>query len=153
MMERLAMALSDPRQWPIALAVLDLNDFKFINDNHGHVVGDEVLRSAAQRLIDVVRAEDLIVRLGGDEFAVVSTRVAAEHREPFAQRLLRAFEEPLPVGENRFAMSASVGIVIGEPPETAGELLAHADAAMYRAKDERSRTPRSRSSTPRSGRR
>ena len=137
MMEHLATALADPRRWPIAVAVLDLNDFKFINDNHGHVVGDEVLRSAAQRLIDTVREEDLIVRLGGDEFAVVSTRIATEHREPFAQRLLGAFEVPLAVGENRFAVSASVGIVVGEPPQTAGELLAHADAAMYRAKDDK----------------
>ncbi len=137
MMERLAMALSDQRQWPIAVAVLDLNDFKFVNDNHGHVIGDQVLRSAAQRLVDVVRGEDLIVRLGGDEFAVVSTRIAAEHRDPFAERLLRAFDEPLAVGEHRFAISASVGIVIGEPPQTAGELLAHADAAMYRAKDDK----------------
>ncbi len=135
MMEHLATALTDPRRWPIAVAVLDLNDFKFINDNHGHVVGDEVLRSATQRLIDAVRDEDLIVRLGGDEFAVVSTRMAAEYREPFAQRLLGAFEVPLAVGENRYAVSASVGIVVGEPPQTAGELLAHADAAMYRAKD------------------
>ena len=137
MTERLTAALEDPRQWPIAVAVLDLNDFKFINDNHGHVIGDEVLCSAAQRLIDTVREEDLIVRLGGDEFAVVGTRIAAEHREPFAQRLLRAFEVPLAVGENRFAVSASVGIVVGEPPQTAGELLAHADAAMYRAKDDK----------------
>jgi diguanylate cyclase (GGDEF)-like protein len=137
MTERLTAALADPRQWPIAVAVLDLNDFKFINDNHGHVIGDEVRCSAAQRLTDAVREEDLIVRLGGDEFAVVGTRIATEHREPFAQRLLRAFEVSLAVGENRFAVSASVGIVVGEPPQTAGELLAHADAAMYRAKDDK----------------
>ncbi len=137
LMECLTAALADPRQCPIAVAVLDLNDFKFINDNHGHVVGDEVLCSTAQRLTDVVREQDFIVRLGGDEFAVVSTRMRPEHREPFAQRLLRAFEAPLLVGENRYAVSSSVGIVVGEPPQTAGELLAHADAAMYRAKDDK----------------
>jgi diguanylate cyclase (GGDEF)-like protein len=137
MIERLTAALEDRRQWPIAVAVLDLNDFKFINDNHGHVIGDDVLRSVAQRLTETVRDGDLIVRLGGDEFAVVSTRMAAEAREPFAERLLQAFEVPLAVGENRFAVSASVGIVVGEPPQTAGELLAHADAAMYRAKDDK----------------
>lgn len=137
LMERLHTVLADPRQWPIGVAVLDLNDFKFINDNHGHAVGDEVLRAAATRLAHAVRAEDLIVRLGGDEFAVVSTRLKAEHRDRLAQRLLGALEQPLEVGCHRFAVSASVGIVIGQPPDTAGELLAHADAAMYRAKDEK----------------
>ncbi len=137
LMEHLATVLADPRQWPIAVAVLDLNDFKFINDNHGHVVGDEVLCAAAERLADAVRANDHIVRLGGDEFAVVSTRMAEQQRAAFARRLLGAFEAPIGVETNRFTISASVGIVIGEPPQTAGELLAHADAAMYRAKDEK----------------
>jgi diguanylate cyclase (GGDEF)-like protein len=135
LMEHLATVLADRRLWPVAIAVLDLNDFKFINDNHGHVVGDEVLCCAAKRLAAAVRERDHVVRLGGDEFAVVTTRMAERHRERFAMRLRGALTVPIEVRNNRFSISASIGIVIGEPPQTADELLAHADAAMYRAKD------------------
>jgi diguanylate cyclase (GGDEF)-like protein len=140
LMERLTDVLSDQRHWPVAVALLDLNDFKLINDNHGHAVGDEILRRAANRLVDSVRAEDLVVRLGGDEFAVVATRFADSDRDGFVARLLKAFETPLDAGGARFQIAASVGIVVAEPSQTAGGLLAHADAAMYRAKEDKQAT-------------
>lgn len=136
LMERLSAVLDDRREWPVAVALLDLNDFKLINDNHGHAVGDQVLRESADRLASVVREDDLVVRLGGDEFAVVGTRILSRSRDGFARRLVDAFEEPISVGETQFRVSVSVGIVLGQAPETPGTLLAHADAAMYRAKED-----------------
>jgi diguanylate cyclase len=135
-MERLSVALGDPRQWPVAVALLDLNEFKLINDNHGHGVGDQVLCHAAKRLAGAVRDEDLVVRLGGDEFAVVGTRLRPADRDAFAGRLVAAFAAPIRVDEARFRVSVSVGIVLGQAPETPDMLLAHADAAMYQAKED-----------------
>ncbi len=140
LMERLTTVLPDEIHWPVAVALLDLNDFKLINDNHGHAVGDEILRQAAARLVNSVRAEDLVVRLGGDEFAVVATGFAESHRDAFVARLLGAFETPLEASGDRFSVAASVGIVVAEPAQSAGALLAHADAAMYRAKEDKQAT-------------
>ncbi len=140
LMERLTTVLPDRRQWPVAVALLDLNDFKLINDNHGHAVGDEILRQAAARLAGTVRGDDLVVRLGGDEFAVVATGFSEAYREAFVGRLLSAFDAPLEAGGERYTVAASVGIVLAEPSQTAGALLAHADAAMYRAKEDKQTT-------------
>jgi diguanylate cyclase (GGDEF)-like protein len=135
--ERLDSALSDPAQWPVSVALLDLNEFKLINDNHGHPVGDEVLRVVAARLSRVVRGDDTVARLGGDEFAIITTAVDERQRELLQARLIAAFDEPIQAGGQRFSVHASIGIVVGRPPDTPAQLLAHADAAMYRAKDGR----------------
>jgi diguanylate cyclase (GGDEF)-like protein len=134
--ERLSAVLDDRRQWPVAVALLDLNEFKLINDNHGHAIGDQVLCQAAGRLASTVRDEDLVVRLGGDEFAVVGTRLHVADRDAFAARLVAAFATPIMVEPARFNVSVSVGIVLGQAPETPEMLLAHADAAMYQAKED-----------------
>jgi diguanylate cyclase (GGDEF)-like protein len=136
MMERLSAVLADPRQSPVTVALLDLNNFKLINDNHGHAIGDAVLCQAAVRLANAVRTGDLVVRLGGDEFAVVATRLRPSDCDAFADRLTAAFGSPITAGEMRFSVSVSIGIVLGRAPETPGTLLAHADAAMYRAKED-----------------
>ncbi len=134
MTERMEQALQDESCWPVGVALLDLNDFKLINDNHGHQVGDAVLRELSRRLAGAVRQEDLVVRLGGDEFAVVATRINPGVRDALAERLLRCFDQPVAVAGRVFNVGASIGVVVGRPPETAGELLADADAAMYEAK-------------------
>ncbi|HEX4864618.1 MAG TPA: bifunctional diguanylate cyclase/phosphodiesterase [Acidimicrobiales bacterium] len=135
MTERMEVALQDPSAWPVCVALLDLNDFKLINDNHGHQIGDAVLRELSQRLAGAVRQEDLVVRLGGDEFAVVATRMTEAQTDNLAERLLRCFDLPVIVNGRTFNVGASIGVVVGRPPETATELLADADAAMYQAKD------------------
>jgi diguanylate cyclase (GGDEF)-like protein len=135
MTERMEVVLRDPSSWPVCVALLDLNDFKLINDNHGHQIGDAVLRQLSQRLAGSVRQEDLVVRLGGDEFAVVATRMGEAQMDNLAKRLLRCFDLPVIVNGRTFNVGASIGVVVGRPPETAAELLADADAAMYQAKD------------------
>ncbi|MBV9292672.1 MAG: bifunctional diguanylate cyclase/phosphodiesterase [Frankiales bacterium] len=133
--EMLTSALGDAAGRPVTLCLLDLNDFKLINDNHGHGVGDAVLTIVAKRLAGVVRGNDVVARLGGDEFAVLSTGVARTDQEALSARLLAAFDAPIVVGSRRFTVSTSIGMVTSQPADTPEDLLAHADAAMYSAKE------------------
>jgi len=115
-----------------ALVFVDLDEFKQINDQFGHGVGDQVLATLGDRLKKVIRAGDSVARLGGDEFAVLLTSV----NEPaeaavVAERLLDQIGTPIDVGERHLLISASIGISLGE---SSAELLKQADAAMYRAK-------------------
>lgn len=132
--EALELALSDPEQWPVTLILVDLNGFKLINDNHGHATGDEVLQMLGRRLSSRLRGADTIARLGGDEFAVLTCRVDDVRRAAVIDRLVTCFDHPINIADRAFSVHASIGVVTGQPPETAGQLLAHADAAMYRTK-------------------
>ena len=136
LVETLSAALSDPDLHPVSVALLDLNDFKVINDNHGHETGDAVLVEVAARIRRAVRSEDLVARLGGDEFAVVATQVR-DGAASLATRLLAAFEEPVRVGNRSFCVRASIGLVNGQEGESAAVALACADVAMYGAKEQR----------------
>jgi diguanylate cyclase (GGDEF)-like protein/PAS domain S-box-containing protein len=117
------------------LLLLDLDDFKVINDRHGHASGDVVLTVIGQRLTGLVRSDDIVARLGGDEFAYLVHGSASELRK-VADRLVQAIEEPVAVGGRRFNVRTSIGIVVaGEGDgETAQSLLSHADIALYEAK-------------------
>jgi diguanylate cyclase (GGDEF)-like protein/PAS domain S-box-containing protein len=115
-----------------AVVFIDLDEFKQINDQYGHSVGDEVLAILGARLKTVIRAGDSVARLGGDEFAVLLTSVH-EPAEPaiVAERLLEQITAPIDVGGRHLLLTASIGIALGS---TGTELLKQADAAMYRAK-------------------
>jgi diguanylate cyclase (GGDEF)-like protein len=136
--ERMEQALTaaGQRGEPVGLFFVDLDEFKAVNDEHGHHAGDEVLCRVADRLIGTVRSGDTVARLGGDEFAIVLAGVDSYTEvEAAAQRVAHAFEEPFLVGGELLALGASVGRAIW--PEDASEveaLMRHADAAMYRAK-------------------
>ena len=115
-----------------AVVFIDLDEFKQINDQYGHSVGDEVLAILGARLKTVIRAGDSVARLGGDEFAVLLTSV----REPaeaaiVAERLLEQITAPIDVAGRHLSLTASIGIALGS---SGAELLKQADAAMYRAK-------------------
>jgi diguanylate cyclase (GGDEF)-like protein len=134
--EALHLALRDPgRQF--GLVIIDLDDFKLINDNHGHAVGDEVLTHVAQRLCGGVRGGDVVSRLGGDEFAVLLNGEPAV-LAAVSDRLVRSLELPIVVHERRFRLNASIGLVGKEDGDTVAQLLADADGAMYEAKADRS---------------
>ncbi len=115
-----------------AVVFIDLDQFKQINDQHGHSVGDEVLAILGARLKTVIRAGDSVARLGGDEFAVLLTSVR-EPAEPaiVAERLIEQITAPIDVAGRHLLLTASIGIALGS---TGTELLKQADAAMYRAK-------------------
>ena len=117
----------------VAVLLVDLDDFKSVNDTHGHDTGDEVLVQVADRLRACVRPDDLVVRFGGDEF-VVLCRVA-EAAVTVAQRVVTLLAPPIVTTSGSVTITASVGISDGSIPViAAAELLTRADAAMYWAK-------------------
>lgn len=122
-----------------ALLLLDLNNFKSINDQHGHICGDHVLRAFAERLNGRMRETDTVARLGGDEFAVVLAEpVTLDTAECLAERLRQSFTAPLVIPNlGELQVSASVGAAIFGGSVTPMQALAEADQAMYAEKNAR----------------
>lgn len=120
----------------LALLFLDLDNFKIINDSLGHVIGDQVLKEVAQRLLRVVRAGDIVCRLGGDEFAVLAHNFdSQESISQLAQRILDDLRKPIMIGKIENTISTSIGIAtFPDAGQNASDLLKAADLAMYRAK-------------------
>jgi diguanylate cyclase (GGDEF)-like protein len=120
----------------VVLMLLDLDNFKLVNDTLGHSCGDDVLREAAKRLAGDVRRPDLVIRLGGDEFALLVRLATATDARRFAERLLDLLAEPVVVGGAQIRMRASAGIAEACSSDvTIIDLLRRADVAMYSAKD------------------
>jgi diguanylate cyclase (GGDEF)-like protein len=119
-----------------ALLFLDLNEFKAVNDSHGHEVGDEVLRQVAGRMTGCLRETDLAARLGGDEFVVVAEDLAGvAEAEVLAARIIDAISRPIEVGALHIVVGAAIGVALArDGVEEPLRLLGRADAAMYRAK-------------------
>jgi diguanylate cyclase (GGDEF)-like protein/PAS domain S-box-containing protein len=113
--------------------LVDLNDFKAVNDTHGHHVGDAVLVGVADRLRAVVPPGATAARLGGDEFAVLLPALDAATAGTVAERFLDLLATPIVVDGHDLRIRASVGIAEGDPADHEA-LLRHADAAMYEAK-------------------
>jgi diguanylate cyclase (GGDEF)-like protein/PAS domain S-box-containing protein len=120
----------------VAVLFIDLDDFKLVNDERGHAVGDELLAAVAQRLRGCLRSADTAARLGGDEFGVLLEAVQGPN-EPVqvAERILAAFGEPLIVRGVPLAVPVSIGITVSAGGDrSVDELLRRADLAMYAAK-------------------
>ncbi len=118
-----------------ALLFIDLNDFKEINDRYGHVVGDQLLTIAAQRLRKALRSQDIIGRPGGDEFVALVPDVSATIADKLAIRLAKALEAPYNIGSETMICAASIGLALYPTnANTLTGLLREADQAMYRAK-------------------
>lgn len=120
----------------IAMLYVDLDGFKAVNDQHGHLVGDQVLVDAADRIAGVLRPRDTVARLGGDEFAVLCQDLGGDtDAGAIADRIVQAFEAPFLVGSHRVRVGASVGVATMKLTELDGEtLLDLADRALYEAK-------------------
>ncbi|MEL7296821.1 MAG: EAL domain-containing protein [Pseudomonadota bacterium] len=119
----------------LAVALIDMDNFKTINDLLGHDAGDSFLKSTAQRMLDAIREEDFACRLGGDEFALILSSVGdRESVEPVIQRVTRALAEPLVIDDVQWEPGASVGVALGSDGNDGPDLLRHADLAMYEAK-------------------
>ncbi|HUN93987.1 MAG TPA: EAL domain-containing protein [Burkholderiaceae bacterium] len=121
---------------PMGILLIDLDEFKSVNDGMGHSAGDALLCEIARRLSRCIRANDLLVRLGGDEFVVVMPEIDdARSLGGVAGKLHRALQEPLRLAHRHVHVTASIGVAVfpcdGESLE---QLLAHADSAMYVAK-------------------
>ena len=128
----------------VGVMMIDLDDFKLINDTLGHAAGDQLLIGTGQRITSGVRAEDTVARLGGDEFAVL-IQAPAPMLESLAHRLVDAFAEPIMAGDHALVMRPSIGLAIGasgQPGLSGEELLHRADLAMYAAKRSRDQSLR-----------
>lgn len=124
-----------------AFFLIDLNDFKRVNDLHGHSIGDRVLQVVAKRFRTATRPSDLLVRLGGDEFALLSYDVDQDAARVIGLRFIAALESEIRVGGRLHEIGASIGVtLIPDDGRTPDEIIHSADLAMYRAKgrDERS---------------
>ena len=136
-LEQLVTA-SSRRRTGSAVLFVDLDRFKAVNDLAGHSVGDELLVAVARRLQEVIRAGDTLARLGGDEFVILCPDLAdpASEAEAVAERINAVIAQPFifAAGSQHFFVSASVGVGIVGPHDTAEDLLSRADSAMYAAK-------------------
>jgi diguanylate cyclase (GGDEF)-like protein len=114
---------------------LDLDGFKSVNDNHGHAVGDTLIRQVAERLGDVLPPGAVLCRLGGDEFAILTSHIRVEGASNgLARQMLDRLSEPFRIGEISLSIGASIGIAWEMSPLPGQELLRQADIAMYEAK-------------------
>jgi diguanylate cyclase (GGDEF)-like protein len=130
-----ALAERSP-QATVAALFLDLDDFKGINDTHGHAAGDDAMIAFADRLRSALRGTDLAARLGGDEFGVLLREIPGEAGAiEVAERLLAALSEPVMIANSRVEIGASIGIATDSlGTHSVDDLLGEADVAMYLAK-------------------
>jgi len=131
---RLQKALTTPGDRPVSVALIDLDDFKEVNDTLGHEVGDLLLVAVAQRLHACVGTEDTVARLGGDEFVVVLDGADPAAADLAAERMIDALRRPVLADGHELPIRASIGIADGRTGSEASVLLRHADIAMYAAK-------------------
>ncbi|MCX9155573.1 sensor domain-containing diguanylate cyclase [Niveibacterium sp. 24ML] len=131
-----AIAQAKRRETQVGLMLLDLDDFKIINDSDGHAVGDAVLATIAHRLRLAVRDADTVARVGGDEFVVLLPEVEGpQAAEAVATKVLEAVREPVTSDQRDYLLGVSIGIALYPNHAATGEqLMQRADAAMYRAK-------------------
>jgi two-component system, cell cycle response regulator len=142
-MERLGVELAAAQRHgrPLALLFLDVDHFKRVNDEHGHLAGDEALKTVADVLRAAVRKEDLVARFGGEELVVLARETGLTGARTLAERIRRAVERArTSFGGREIAVTVSVGVAVSvgltrfEPGRTETELLGAADRALYRAK-------------------
>lgn len=135
--DRLSHALAHARRTTglVGVLVIDLDDFKQVNDTHGHACGDSVIIAQARRLRAVLRPGDTVARMGGDEFAVVLPDIAdVSACETVARKLIHELHRPIVVDGHQFTVSSSIGAVAGSGEDTYDGLIKRADVAMYHAK-------------------
>ncbi len=133
----LELAKAKRKNQLVAVLFIDLDEFKSVNDNHGHSIGDLLLKQIAKRLLSATRESDTVARIGGDEFIMILPDISEEGQiQIIAEKLLKVFDEPWHIDDKVFHIAASIGIAIypkdGLKPAV---LIQNADLAMYKAKE------------------
>jgi diguanylate cyclase (GGDEF)-like protein len=137
------LALAHRNKTPLSVLYLDLDNFKIINDTHGHAVGDELLMAATRRLTAQLRKSDMAARLGGDEFAVVLGDADESETVAVVDKLSKSMAEPYHIDGLNLLAGASIGVAMFPQSGTSvSSLLEVADQAMYIAKSDRKRASR-----------
>ncbi len=132
---RVEFAYAARHATPLSVLILDIDHFKKINDTHGHVVGDRVLRELGARLRAAVRSEDTVARYGGEEFVVLARSTPAEQARGLGERLRGLVAKtPVKVGAHELAVTVSVGVATLTSQRSLQELFTTADQALYAAK-------------------
>lgn len=130
-----ALAAARRRQSSVSLLYCDLDGFKDVNDRHGHLAGDAVLKVVAERLLTATRAGDTVARMGGDEFVILLEDGDPRAAQALVSRVQRALGEPIALGNGEQATVAlTVGTATADGSSDVDDLLGRADAAMYAAK-------------------
>lgn len=131
-----AIAQAERRQKPLALLMLDLDEFKWVNDTLGHAVGDKLLQAVGARLTAAIRDTDTACRYGGDEFVLMLPDIGSPGAATeIAAKIRTCLGEPYVIDRSEIRITASVGTVVyPTDARTCGELIAQADMAMYRGK-------------------
>jgi diguanylate cyclase (GGDEF)-like protein len=127
----------DRENTELAVALLDFDNFKRINDTYGHQIGDEVLRRVASRLVGGIRVNDVTCRIGGDEFLLIMSGTSSDVAGRVAERARRRVTETaIPTRQGNIPMSVSIGFTIRKPHEvvTVDELLERADQGLMHSK-------------------
>ena len=120
---------------PLSAMLIDLDDFKLVNDRHGHQAGDALLRSVVQALVGEFRAFDRVARYGGDEFVVILPNADLDDAAAAAGRALERMQEiPGHDGDGGAGVSASIGVAQWQAPMSTDELLEACDTALLRSK-------------------
>jgi diguanylate cyclase (GGDEF)-like protein len=132
--QRLHLALTDRHGGPISVILVDLDDFKIVNDTLGHAAGDTLLVAVAQQLRETIRAGDTVARLGGDEFALVIHDPTAKAAERVIRDIITRLREGVELEGRVRPIQASFGAVQSAEDDDPGDLLRRADIAMYEAK-------------------
>lgn len=131
---RMLVRRADRSQAGAAVIFVDLDRFKAVNDDHGHAVGDQVLREVARRLRRSVRAEDTCGRWGGDEFVLVVELTDGDDLGALVERTRATTHEPVRLPSGDVTIGMSIGVAVADGSATVDQLLRQADQAMYRAK-------------------
>jgi len=122
---------------PLAVAMLDADHFKNINDTYGHQTGDEVLRTISERCQKTLRSNDIFGRYGGEEFVIVFPETKLDDAGAVAERLRAAVaDEPIKVGDNVLGVTVSIGLAAFAPGHNLDEMFHRADSALYAAKQD-----------------
>ena len=137
--DRLGQAMARVRRHggAVAVAYIDLDGFKAVNDTHGHAVGDQLLVALSARMKDLLREGDTLARLGGDEFVAVIDLEQGGSHAPVIERLLRCLADPVVIDSRVLHVTASIGVTLFPDDDVdPDQLLRHADQAMYGAKQD-----------------
>ena len=125
------------KEHKLALILLDLDNFKLINDNFGHSIGDKLLKAIVKKIKSCLRSGELFARLGGDEFAITLSNLnSVEQASQIARRINLLMEKPINISSTSIHVTASIGIALHpDNGATSEELIKYADIAMYKAKN------------------